>query len=154
VGCGAATGGAVFFAAIVFAGFLAALRAAGLVPAAFFFAAPARFAVALVRFAAERAVFSGARLRAAARFFAAGCLAAGRRPFAAALRTGRLLLAALLLAFARVRLAAVRGAERLAAFVAGFLAALRAERFTDFLAADFFLAAMLASTCEEPGCSG
>ena len=33
-----ATAGAVFFAAIVFAGFLAALRAAGLVPAAFFFA--------------------------------------------------------------------------------------------------------------------
>ena len=31
--------GAVFFAAIVFAGFLAALRAAGFVPAAFFFAA-------------------------------------------------------------------------------------------------------------------
>jgi len=30
--------GAVFFAAIVFAGFLAALRAAGFVPAAFFFA--------------------------------------------------------------------------------------------------------------------
>jgi len=44
--------GAVFFAAIVFAGFLAALRAAGLVPAAFFFAGVdtlSRFLVDLFR---------------------------------------------------------------------------------------------------------
>jgi hypothetical protein len=38
--------GAVFFAAIVFAGFLAALRAAGFVPAAFFFSDASRGRVA------------------------------------------------------------------------------------------------------------
>ncbi len=44
--------GAVFFAAIVFAGFLAALRAAGFSPAAFFFSATGRrivFVAALAR---------------------------------------------------------------------------------------------------------
>jgi hypothetical protein len=49
-------------------------------------------------------------------------------------------------------LAAVRVDARLAAFFAGIRAALRADRFTDFLAAAFFLAAMLASAREETGC--
>jgi hypothetical protein len=55
-------------------------------------------------------------------------------------------------ALERERLAAVRVGDGLAAFFAGFRAVLRADRFTDFLAADFFLAAMLASACEETGC--
>ncbi|MGH8664631.1 MAG: hypothetical protein ACREUX_10220 [Burkholderiales bacterium] len=163
-GSRAATGGAVFFAAIVFAGFLAALRAAGFVPAAFFFAAPDGFAT-LTCFAAERVFFAAVRFLATARFFATGrFFAAGRffatgrflaavRFFAAVLRIGRLLAATLLRAPERLLWAAARVDLRLAALFAGFrVAVLRTDRFTDFLAADFFLAAMLASGCEDTGC--
>jgi hypothetical protein len=72
--------GAVFFAAIVFAGFLAALRAAGFVPAAFFFAETNRrfsfveardpdFADATRLIDAVPANFSGGRFRAGVAFF-------------------------------------------------------------------------------------
>jgi hypothetical protein len=76
-------GTADFFAAIVFVGFLAALRAAGLVPAAFFFGArrallaatlPANFL--LVDFFAAVRRLAGA----AARFLAADFFAASLRP--------------------------------------------------------------------------
>jgi hypothetical protein len=203
----AATGGAVFFAAIVFAGFLAALRAAGLVPAAFFFAgaflpltlravaffAVARLAIvrarppadrflalilravvflAVARLAIVRArppadLFFAAALRAVA-FFAVARLAIARvRPpaalfFAGALRTGRLAridlraparFAAGTRAMLRVpkrRFAAVREAVLpLAVLVVARFAVLRTDRFTDFLAADCFFAAMLASAREE-----
>jgi hypothetical protein len=72
--------GAVFFAAIVFAGFLAALRAAGFVPAAFFFAETNRrfsfveardpdFTDATRLIDAVPANFSGGRFRAGVAFF-------------------------------------------------------------------------------------
>jgi hypothetical protein len=145
------------------------------VPAAFFLAAlgdlttlacfaaePARFAA--VRFLAGTRLFAtgrfpavlffaAGRFFAADRFFATGRFFATVRFFAAALRTGRLLAAALLRAPDRPLLAAVRVDARLAAFFAGIRAALRADdRFTDFLAAAFVLAAMLASAREETGC--
>ena len=86
--------GAVFFAAIVFAGFLAALRAAGFLPAAFFFAGAGRAFADRFDFTAIFAallpddVFAAVRRRAvdflAVLFFVA-CL---RADFAA-LRAGR-----------------------------------------------------------------
>jgi hypothetical protein len=111
-----------------------------------------RVLFATLLFLAGARFFATARFVAAVRFVAAGRFAAAVRFFAAALRTGRLLAAALVRAPNRRLLAAVRLEVRLAAFFAGTRAALRADRFTDFLAAVFFLAAMLASAREETGC--
>lgn len=76
--------GAVFFAAIVFAGFLAALRAAGFVPAAFFlagFAATTRCLVAVFREPDFDAALAGPRRRLAAADLRALVFLAGRTAF-------------------------------------------------------------------------
>ncbi len=121
--------GTDFFAAIVFAGFLAALRAAGLVPAAFFFAGAAAFVVRdRLAFAADRAVLlrAGAALREV--------LLARRDTLAFALSV-------LLATRFTARFAALR-AGRFAALRAGRFTALRVGRFADFLPDDFDFAAI------------
>ncbi|MCC7080675.1 MAG: hypothetical protein IT530_08395 [Burkholderiales bacterium] len=148
VGSIVATGGTVFFAAIVFAGFLAALRAAGLVPAAFFFGNPVGF-TPRSRFA-TLARLATVCLLADAPFLAPVRLPAAARFFAAAMRSGRLPTAPLRAADFGL-FAVGRDNARRAAFFAGLRAILRADRFTDFLAADLFLAAMFASGYEDTG---
>jgi hypothetical protein len=113
-GFAAVVGVAVFFAAIVFAGFLAALRAAGFAPAAFFlpgFATTTFFAAGRALFATLRLIF----------FFAGFFLAAADLPRAAIFFATTL------------RVLALRAMR---------FTALRTGLFTAFLAADFFFAAI------------